>query len=93
MNYDEKIKELSNRIEVLEKAENKRVLKKKIEITLQVVKVLVVVIIIFIAYVYVNNKFIKPYKEKIDYVEEKVNNVESFVQEKWEFIKKYNPFK
>ena len=92
MNYEEKIKELNDRIEKLEKAEAKRVLKKKIKISFEVSKVVIIVIILVSGYFYINNKLIKPYKDKIDYVEEKVNYVEKFVKDKWNSIQKYNPF-
>ena len=36
---------------------------------------------------------VKPYKEKVDLVEEKINTVEKYVQEKWNLIQEYNPFK
>ena len=92
MNYEEKIKELNDRIEKLEKAEARRVLKKKIKISFEVSKVVIIVIILVSGYFYINNKLIKPYKDKIDYVEEKVNYVEKFVKDKWNSIQKYNPF-
>ena len=38
MNYEEKIQELSNRIAILEKAEQKRINKRKHEIAFQVIK-------------------------------------------------------
>ena len=88
MNYEEKIKELSDRIEKLEKYENKRQLKRKIQFSLKVLKVIIVLVVIVVVYI----KYVQPYKEKIDYVEEKVNTVESFVKDKWEMIRKYNPF-
>ncbi len=92
MNYEEKIKELNDRIEKLEKAEARRVLKKKIKISFEISKVVIIVIILVSGYFYINNKLIKPYKDKIDYVEEKVNYVEKFVKDKWNSIQKYNPF-
>ena len=88
MDYEAKIKELTERIERLEKFENRRILKKRIKIAWSVTKVMVVIIAIGASYYY----FVKPYKEKIDYVEEKVDNVESFVKEKWESLKKYTSF-
>ena len=88
MNYEEKIKELNDRIERLEKYENKRQLKRKLQLSLKIAKIIIVLVVIVMMYV----KFILPYKEKIDYVEQKVNTVESFVKDKWEMIQKYNPF-
>ena len=87
MNYEEKIKELTERIEVLEKAEHKRIIKKRIELTYKLIKILIIIIIIFMLYSY-----IKPYKEKIDNIENKVNTVEDYVKNKWSSIKNYNPF-
>ena len=92
MNYEEQILELRKRIEVLEKAEKKRITKKKLEITLGIVKFLVIVIVLVVGWWYLYNNYIKPYKEKIDYFEEKVDTVENFVSEKWDTINKYNPF-
>ena len=84
MNNEEKIRELTERIEKLEKAENKRITKKRIEIGLKITKVLIIIILIFIAYSY-----IKPYKEKIDNINEKVDNVEKFIDDKLGGFKKY----
>ena len=84
MNNEEKIRELTERIEKLEKAENKRIIKKRIEIGFKIVKVLIIIILIFIAYSY-----IKPYKEKIDNINEKVDNVEKFIDDKLGGFKKY----
>jgi hypothetical protein len=92
MNYEEKIKELTERIEVLEKAENKRIAKKKLEITVRIVEILVIIIVLFLGYIYVNNTYIQPYKEKIDYVNDKVEDIEEFVNSELDIFKKYNPF-
>ena len=92
MDYEAKIKELTERIERLEKFENRRILKKKIKIAWSITKVVVVIVILLSSYFYVYKKVIKPYKDKIDYVEEKVDGVEKFVKDKWESIKKYTPF-
>ena len=92
MNYEVEIQKLNERVAKLEAAENKRILKRRIEIWSKIVIALVVVIILVVGYIYINNKYIKPYKEKLDSVNEKVENVENFVDEKWESLKKYNPF-
>jgi len=92
MNNEEKIKELTARIEKLEKAENKRIAKRKLKIVLKILKYLILLIIIIFIYNYINNKYIKPYKEKIDYVDDKITSIESFVDDKWQKIQKYNPF-
>ena len=77
MSSEEKIKELTERIEKLEKAENRRVIKRRIEIGFSILKVLVLVGVIIWLYT-----IIKPYKEKIDMVSEKVDTVENFVNDK-----------
>ena len=40
MNYEEKIKELTERIEFLEKKEHTRIIKRRIEITFKLIKLL-----------------------------------------------------
>ena len=92
MNYEEKIKELTERIEVLEKAENKRIAKRKIKTIFTTIKFVIIIGILLFGYIYINNHYIKPYKEKIDYVNNKVNSIESFIDDKWKTIQKYNPF-
>ena len=92
MNYEEKIKELTERIEVLEKAENKRIVKNRIKIIFKAIKLFVIIGAIVFGYIYINNNYIKPYKEKIDYVSDKVENIQSFVDDKWQSIQKLNPF-
>ena len=92
MNYEEQILELKKRIEVLEKAENKRIAKRKREITFRIIKFIITVVIIVIISSYVYNNYIKPYKEKIDNFEQKVDTVEDFVTDKWEIIQDFNPF-
>ena len=92
MNYEEKIKELTERIEVLEKAENKRIVKKRISIILNTIKIVIILGIILFGYIYINNHYIKPYKEKIDYVNDKVENIQSFIDDKLQSIQKFNIF-
>lgn len=89
MNYEEKIRELTERVEKLEKAENKRIIKRRIEIITKAVIALIVIILLIIGFVYVNNTIIKPYKEKIDYVNEKVDTVQNFVDDKFGGLSKY----
>ena len=89
MNYEEKIRELTERVEKLEKAENKRIIKRRIEIITKVVIGIIMLILLFMAYNYVNNTIIKPYKEKIDYVNEKVDTVQSFIDDKLGGFSKY----
>ena len=92
MNYEERIRELTERIEKLEKAENKRVFKKRATIITKVTVILVIVLGITFGSYYVNKTYIKPYKEKIDYVTEKVDTIQSFIDDKLGSLKKYGLF-
>lgn len=92
MNYEEQILELKKRIEVLEKAEHKRITKRKREIIFKITKFTLIMGLIFFGSGYVYNNYVLPYKEKIDKFEEKVNTVEDFVSDKWDIIQDFNPF-
>lgn len=84
MSSEEKIKELTERIEKLEKAENKRIIKKRIEIAWGLTKLLIIIILLFMVW-----NYIKPYKEKIDNVSEKVDKVEKYINDKLGGFKNY----
>ena len=84
MSSEERIKELEERIEILEKAEHKRTVKKRIEIIWGLTKLVVFITLICIVWSY-----IKPYKEKIDMVSEKVENVEKVINDKLGGLKSY----
>ena len=84
MSSEEKIKELEERIVILEKAEHKRILKRNIGIAWGLTKLGIFIVLIFVAWSY-----IKPYKEKIDAVNDKVDNVEKFVNDKLGGFKSY----
>lgn len=88
MNYEEQILELKKRIECLEKLEKKRNSKKRLKIMFEVSKLLIIVIIFGLIYF----NYIKPVKEKIDYIEDKVVNVEDYIGEKLDLLNKFNPF-
>lgn len=95
-----KIDELTQKVEFLEKQEKKRITKKKIDTTLKIIKYATIITLILIVYTKFNNTFIKPTKEKIDFVEEKISSVDikvdkigDNIKEKWESIKNINPFK
>ena len=92
MNYEEQILELKKRIEVLEKAEHKRVIKRKREIIFRITKYVVIIGLIIFGISYLYNNYVLPYKEKIDNFEEKVDTVEDFVSDKWDIIQDFNPF-
>jgi hypothetical protein len=89
MNYEEKIRELTERVEKLEKAENKRILKRRIEIGTKIVIGVIILILLLIGYIHINNTIIKPYKEKIDYVDEKIDKVQGFIDNKLGGLSKY----
>ena len=77
MSSEEKIKALEERIVVLEKAEQKRKVKRIIGIVWDLIKLGILIAVVVMAY-----NFVKPYKEKIDAASEKVDAVESFVEDK-----------
>ena len=84
MNSEEKIRELTERIEKLEKAENKRVIKRRIQITFSIIKLLIIIVLLIMAY-----NYIKPYKEKIDNVTDKVDKVENYIDSKLGGLNRY----
>jgi hypothetical protein len=88
MNYEEQILELKKRIELLEKQEKKRNAKKKLKIIFELSKFLIIIIIIGLIYF----NYIKPIADKINYVEDKVGNVEDYIDEKIDLLNKFNPF-
>lgn len=87
MTNEEKIIELTKRIEILEAAEKKRIAKRKIKIAYELTKIIILITIFLTAYLYVNNKVIKPYKEKVDFINEKVDNFGNLVEDKFNGIK------
>ncbi len=62
----EKVIELENRLKKIEKIEERRRNTKIFKIAIKVIIVLVIAFAIYRGYVYVNNTFIKPYKETVD---------------------------
>ena len=84
MSSEEKIKELTERIEVLEKKEHRREVKKTIGLVWGLIKLGAFIAVIIIGY-----NYIKPYKEKIDKVNEKVESVESYINDKFGGLSKY----
>ena len=87
MTNEEKIEELTKRIEILEKAENKRIAKRKIKIAYEITKIIILIAILLTAYLYVNNKIIRPYQEKVDFINDKLNSAQEFVEDKFSDIK------
>lgn len=92
MDYEKEILELKKRIEVLEKAEHKRIVKKRNEIIYNIVKFLLITGLIVFGSIYVYSNFIKPYKEKVDNYTEKVESVESFIEDKLGTLQGFYPF-
>ena len=45
-----------------------------------------------VGYLYPYYEITKEGKEKIDYIDQKINTIENFIDEKWDAIQKYNPF-
>lgn len=78
MSSEEKINELTKRIEVLEAAENKRIKKRKIKIAYELTKIVIILGLLLAGYIYINIKVIKPYKDAVNKVNEKVENVQNF---------------
>lgn len=92
MNYENEILELKKRIEVLEKAEHKRIVKRRNEIIYNIVKFLLIIGLLVFGSIYVYSNFIKPYKEKIDSYTEKMDKAESFIEDKLGTLQGFNPF-
>ena len=84
MSSEEKIRELTARVEKLEKAENLRTIRKRIDMVISLVKIGVFIVLIVMAY-----NYIKPYKEKIDNVSKKVDTVEKYINDKFSGFKSY----
>lgn len=84
MSSEEKIKALEERIEVLEKAEHRRTIKRNIGIAWSLIKLGAFIVLIFIAWSY-----IKPYKEKIDTASEKIEQVENYFDDTLGGLKSY----
>lgn len=72
-----KINELNERIDYLEKREQKRKRKETTRLVFNLLKAVVIIAALVYGYIYVNNNFIKPYKEKVDYIEEKIDKVQN----------------
>ena len=82
MSNEEKIIELTKRVEELEKAENKRIKKKKIKVAYELTKIAIIVGVLLYGYIYINVKVINPYKEKVDAISNKVDETKEYLNEK-----------
>ena len=74
---EDKIKELEARIDILEKTENRRKTLTLIKILIKVIVVITILIGLWVGYNYVNNTYIKPYKETMDEIKETYDSVKN----------------
>ena len=95
-----KIDELTKKVEFLENQEKKRIKSKNFKTFLKILKIAVIVGIVLFIGIKINNKIVKPTREKLDFVEEKikvvdekVDGVGNFLKDKIDSIKGLNPFK
>ena len=95
-----KIDELTKKVEFLENQEKKRIKNKNFKTVLKILKIAIIVGIILFIGIKINNKIVKPTREKLDFVEEKikvvdekVDGVGEFLKDKVDTLKNINPFK
>lgn len=95
-----KIDELTKKVEFLEKQEKKRIKSKNFKTFLKILKIAIIIGIVLFIGIKINNKIVKPTREKLDFVEEKikvvdkkVDGVGDFLKDKVDSIKGLNPFK
>jgi hypothetical protein len=75
---DKRVKELEDRVKSLEKIENRRKSLKTASILIKLFIFSFIVVALWYGYTYVRKTYIKPYKEKIDTIEEKYNSLKNF---------------
>ncbi len=75
---ENKIEKLEARIKTLEKAENKRKRMKLAGILVRIFIVAFIIVAIWYGYNYVSDKYIKPYKSKIDTIEKNYDAIKNF---------------
>ena len=92
MNYENEIVELKKRIEFLEKAEHKRIIKRRNEIIFNVIKFVLIIGMLIYGYFYLYNNIIKPYQETVDNYTEKFDSVESYIDEQLDSFQDLNLF-
>lgn len=73
-----KIKELEARLSRLEKIEDRRQSLKIIKILIKTIIIIAILIGIWIGYNYVNQTFIKPYKETVDEIKGTYDSVKNY---------------
>lgn len=89
MSNEEKIIELTKRIEVLEAAENKRIRKRKIKLAYEITKIVLLLCILLAGYIYLNVKVIKPYKDTVNTFNEKIDIVQEFFNNQTDKVKSW----
>ncbi len=75
---EKKIKELEARLSRLEKIENKRQAFKIIKIVIKLIILLAILFGLWTGYNYVNETYIKPYKEAVDEIKGTYDNVKNY---------------
>ena len=75
---ENKIKELEARLSRLEKIETRRQTFKIIKIVIKLIILLVILFGLWIGYNYVNETFIKPYKDTVDEIKGTYDNVKNY---------------
>ena len=75
---EDKIKELEARLSRLEKIETRRQTFKIIKIVIKLIILLVILFGLWTGYNYVNETFIKPYKDTVDEIKGAYDNVKSY---------------
>ena len=75
---EKKIKELEARLSRLEKIETKRQTFKIIKIVIKIIIILAILFGLWIGYNYINETFIKPYKETVDEIKGTYDSVKNY---------------
>lgn len=71
----ERIDELEARLSRLEKIENKRKTLRIVHILIKLIIYIAIAVALLMEYNYINNKYIKPYKETVDEIKEKYDSI------------------
>lgn len=74
---EDRIEELEERIKTLEKTEKRRKRMRTAGILVRIFIFAFVIVALWYGYNYVNTKYIKPYKEKMDTIEEKYDSIKN----------------
>lgn len=77
MELEDRVKKLEKRVKVLENDLNKRRRNKAINVIVKLIIIIIICIGLYYGYNYVNEKYIKPYKNMMNELKEVKNNVSS----------------